>query len=108
MKKSELTSLIREVVQIAEKKKGSDGKACWKGYRYAGTKNGKDICIKAKGVKEEAVDTDNIITVLSVIDGKRNLDSDQIRMIFSGDVHGTFYIYTNEEGEYENEKQITR
>lgn len=27
--------------------KGADGKACWKGYRYAGTKNGKDKCVKA-------------------------------------------------------------
>jgi hypothetical protein len=27
------------------KKKGVDGKACWKGYRYAGTKNGKDRCV---------------------------------------------------------------
>ena len=53
MKKSELISLVREVVQIAEKKKGGDGKACWKGYRYAGTKNGKDVCIKVKGVKKE-------------------------------------------------------
>ena len=31
------------------KKKGSDGKACWKGYRYAGTENGKDKCVKMKG-----------------------------------------------------------
>lgn len=51
MKKSQLVELVREVVQIIEKKKGVDGKACWKGYRYAGTKNGKDMCIKAKGVK---------------------------------------------------------
>src|SRR6056300_899297 len=58
-------------------------------------------------IREEAT-IDSYITVLSVIDGKRNLDSDQIRMIFTGDVHGTFYIYTNEEGEYENEKEITR
>lgn len=28
-----------------EKKKGKDGKACWKGYRYAGTENGKDKCV---------------------------------------------------------------
>lgn len=28
------------------KKKGADGKACWKGYRYMGTKNGKDVCVK--------------------------------------------------------------
>jgi len=64
-----------------------------------------------KAVREiirEETTIDRYITVLSVIDGKRNLDSDQIRMIFSGDVHGTFYIYTNEEGEYENEKEITR
>jgi hypothetical protein len=48
MKKSELKSIIQEIIQIVpeEKKKGVDGKACWKGYRYAGTKNGKDICIK--------------------------------------------------------------
>ena len=51
MKKSQLVKLVREVVQIIEKKKGVDGKACWKGYRYAGTKNGKDMCIKAIGVK---------------------------------------------------------
>ena len=31
---------------IAEGKiKGADGKACWKGKRYAGTENGKDKCI---------------------------------------------------------------
>jgi hypothetical protein len=28
-----------------EKKKGADGKACWKNYRYAGTENGKDKCV---------------------------------------------------------------
>jgi hypothetical protein len=27
------------------KKKGADGKACWKGYRYNGTENGKDKCV---------------------------------------------------------------
>jgi len=31
------------------KKKGADGKACWEGYRYAGTKGGKDKCVKVKG-----------------------------------------------------------
>ena len=39
-----------EEVQIEEKKKGLDGKACWKGYRLAGTKKkgGKtvDNCVK--------------------------------------------------------------
>ena len=28
------------------KKKGKDGKACWKGYRYNGTEDGKDSCVK--------------------------------------------------------------
>ena len=27
------------------KKKGADGSPCWRGYRYAGTENGKDKCI---------------------------------------------------------------
>lgn len=31
-----------------EKIKGKDGKACWDGYRYNGTKNGKDSCVKVK------------------------------------------------------------
>lgn len=34
------------------KKKGSDGKACWKGYRYAGTKNSKDSCVKVARKKK--------------------------------------------------------
>lgn len=44
----DLKLAIKEIVKkaLAEKIKGVDGKACWKGYRYAGTKNGKDICIK--------------------------------------------------------------
>ena len=107
MKKSDLISLVREVVQVTEKKKGVDGKACWKGYRYAGTKNGKDICIKVKGVKEET-EADSKITLISVIDGKRNLNIEQLRQIFNGDVLGTFYIRTYEEDEYENEKPISK
>lgn len=31
---------------VVEKKKGVDGKACWDGYRYAGTEDGKDKCVK--------------------------------------------------------------
>lgn len=31
------------------KEQGADGKACWKGYKYAGTENGKDKCVKAEG-----------------------------------------------------------
>jgi len=31
---------------LEDKKKGADGKACWDGYRYAGTEDGKDKCVK--------------------------------------------------------------
>ena len=30
------------------KKVGSDAKACWQGYRYQGTQNGRDVCVKVK------------------------------------------------------------
>ena len=30
------------------KKVGSDKKACWEGYRYQGTVDGKDRCVKVK------------------------------------------------------------
>ena len=48
MKRSQLQELIKEMIQIIpeEKSKGTNGKACWDGYRYAGTKNGKDVCVK--------------------------------------------------------------
>ena len=44
-----------------EKKKGIDGKACWKGYRYAGTEKGKDKCVP---VEEEKVDENYDIPAL--------------------------------------------
>jgi hypothetical protein len=40
------------------KKKGADGKACWDGYRYNGTKNGKDSCVKV------SEDIENIMSTL--------------------------------------------
>jgi hypothetical protein len=39
----------KEEAESSDKKKGADGKACWEGYRYAGTKNGTDKCVKVKG-----------------------------------------------------------
>jgi hypothetical protein len=39
-------------LHMNEKIKGADGKACWKGYRHAGTENGKDKCIPVKSKKE--------------------------------------------------------
>ena len=47
--KKYIQDIIKEV--LLEKVKGVDGKACWKGYRYGGTENGKDICIKVNKSK---------------------------------------------------------
>ena len=45
MKKSELRQIIKEIISES-KIKGVDGKSCWKGYRYNGTEDGKDKCVK--------------------------------------------------------------
>ena len=56
--KEEVEVLDREeyevdgVKYILEKIKGADGKACWKGYKYNGTKNGKDECVKEHHQKD--------------------------------------------------------
>ena len=42
--------------KVEEKIKGVDGKACWKGKRYAGTKNGKDVCIPVSEDVENIMD----------------------------------------------------
>tara|TARA_R110002153_G_scaffold127202_1_gene274724 strand:+ start:339 stop:515 length:177 start_codon:yes stop_codon:yes gene_type:complete len=41
-------SQMAKQVSKSGKKKGADGKACWKGYRFAGTKAGKDKCVPVK------------------------------------------------------------
>lgn len=38
------------------KEQGADGKACWKGYKYAGTENGKDKCVKVEDIAEIAAE----------------------------------------------------
>lgn len=53
---------------ILEKVKGADGKACWKGYKYAGTENGKDKCVPMK--KEEVDYFSNIILAEEIITEK--------------------------------------
>lgn len=47
-----------------EKIKGSDGKPCWKGYRYAGTEDGKDKCIP---VKEMSLKSDGVTEFLQYV-----------------------------------------
>lgn len=52
----ELTIIEKSLHDIGvieeDKIKGADGKACWKGYRYAGTVKGKDKCIPVKKSKK--------------------------------------------------------
>jgi hypothetical protein len=49
----------KEEVEIEEakneegKEQGADGKACWKGYKYAGTEKGKDKCVKEEKKEKE-------------------------------------------------------
>ena len=45
--------MIKLVELLSEKIKGVDGKACWKGYRYAGTENGKDKCVPMNEMGKE-------------------------------------------------------
>ena len=41
-------------LHMNEKIKGADGKACWKGYRHAGTENGKDKCIEVNEIEQSS------------------------------------------------------
>lgn len=55
-----------ELSKLLEKIKGIDGKACWKGYKYAGTKDGKDKCVP---MNEEEVDMSiNEVMDMEIID----------------------------------------
>ena len=53
-KAQELLSKMNAVDEA--KKKGADGKACWKGHRYNGTENGKDKCIPVSEDVENIMD----------------------------------------------------
>jgi hypothetical protein len=46
--KQEPRLIDKNTNQTESKIKGKDGKACWKGYRYAGTEYGKDKCVPVK------------------------------------------------------------
>lgn len=61
---------------VIEKIKGADGKACWKGYKYAGTKNGKDECVKA-GFEPEGDDLQEKMDPVGKEDGDIDNDGDK-------------------------------
>jgi hypothetical protein len=64
-KAQELLSKMTEIDEA--KKKGADGKACWKGYKYAGTKNGKDKCVPIG----EAYEMEMTLAILKLFEGKK-------------------------------------
>jgi hypothetical protein len=51
---------------LEEKIKGADGKACWKNFKYAGTKNGKDKCVPIG----EAYEAEMAAAILKLVEGK--------------------------------------
>mgnify|MGYP006267017379 CR=1 FL=1 len=61
---SEFSKSLMEAatIELSEKKnkegkeQGADGKACWSGYKYAGTENGKDKCVKTEEVENSSAD----------------------------------------------------
>ena len=59
---------VNEKKNMAGKEQGADGKACWKGYKHAGTEDGKDKCVPM----EEDQDIDAIIDeeIQAVLDEK--------------------------------------
>lgn len=44
---------LEEAKNKEGKEQGVDGKACWKGYKYAGTEKGKDKCVKEEKKEKE-------------------------------------------------------
>ena len=54
---------VNEAKNEDGKEQGADGKACWKGYKYAGTEDGKDKCVpmeeEVKDKYDDEVEKDN-------------------------------------------------
>ena len=44
---------VNEAKNKDGKEQGADGKACWGGYKYAGTKGGKDECVPMEEGSQE-------------------------------------------------------
>ena len=113
MKKSELTEIIREVIKETIRK--VDGKYVVypeKGGKRLGTHSSRKAAEKqltAIHLNKEAVDTDNMITVVSIIQPReRKLDDEYINQLFDGEIGGTFYIYIREGELYEELRPVSR
>jgi hypothetical protein len=83
----------------AEKKKGADGKACWKGYRYAGTEKGKDKCVP---VKESAYEADLDDNEPRVVIGVYGAKSKEFRKKFPNQqAQDRFFDHPDRKGNFE-------
>jgi hypothetical protein len=60
------------------KEQGADGKACWKGYKYAGTEKGKDKCVKSEEleIQERALDASETGEKERLVKGMKKSASD--------------------------------
>ena len=66
--KEKAADILMKMNAVDEAKiKGADGKACWKGYKYAGTKNGKDKCVPIG----ESYETEMTLAILKLFEGKK-------------------------------------
>jgi len=96
------------------KKKGADGKACWDGYRYNGTEDGKDSCVKVKKVKEDLEDEfDMIERIIEQIADQNAVDADLVWEDLSSLTDDELYVFAvtsepiNEDWQKANKKDKT-
>jgi hypothetical protein len=95
----------KEEVELEEgknkegKEQGVDGKACWKGYRYAGTENGKDKCVPAN----EELETMEASLLESGL-----FSDDEVRYIIGEKFDELEELYKGKHGQSEKEYQDGR
>jgi hypothetical protein len=99
-------------ILIEAKKKGADGKACWDGYRYNGTKNGKDSCVKVKEDAELEDEFDMIESIIEQIADQHAIDVDLVWEDLSALSDDELYVFAvtqpvNEDWQKANKRDKT-
>jgi hypothetical protein len=95
-----MSSIMKGLVDEGDKIKGADGKACWKGYRYAGTEKGKDKCVPVKN--ESAYEADLEDNEPRVVIGVYGAKSKEFRKKFSNQAaQDRFFDHPDREGNFE-------
>jgi len=92
--------VYKKELAMSEKVKGADGKACWKGYRYAGTEDGKDKCVKIgerviyqnESLGIEIVESDKPFPILEAEYQGRDVELGQVKR--GG--NKKFYVYVKD------------